>query len=1104
MLYKEGGEMKTTRISQRWMHLGLALCGALMLTISLVVAAGASSAEEMTRSPSLTAGYLTGTVTDPDGQPPPAGTHIKLRQPDGTLAGQATVARDTGAFTLGPAPNGNYVLRAVPPDASPLTPSFLQVVHLTGAAINVGTLALTYPCLSGTVVGPNGVTPPAAWVGIYRTDGQLMEGDWAPDGQYQMGGLITGTYVLKARPTGNEPYWWSNRIIQTITPTLPQITDLQLQIANVFGAVESPGGNPIQSAVAHVYRLDAPGHARDESNAGGYFSVGGLVTGTYALRVEPPYWRSDLLPTDPIIFGVPPLQTNVGLLRFRSSPKVVEGAVHTNLGDPVEKALILAHRVNATGQARTLSATDGSYQLRLSAGTWALTVRPISSTVPAEWVYPLPPQVVHFAYDENPELKAVGFQVLTADSNVIGEIELPGGGAPALTVTVQLRNSEGVGAGQMISPDGSFDIALPHGAYKVSVHSADPQYVGPPLPVVNLPPTSTVYIGTITLIPRDALITGTVKDTNSVGVDGVRVTGWTRDHIYGEAMTGPDGSYTMAVISGTWRVSAAPSPELPYIYTGTHQVATVASGETAPDVEFQLTTADATIVGNLVAQSGDPAIEAFGWASAQINGAPVENGTFTIRVPSGEHDISVKLAANSPYLAPGAPTNVAVSVGQTATVTITLRDKDATMKGGLWDRRSSVVITGVEADVLAWSDWAMVETAIDPANGTFSMDVSADLWHLGYRVDPAANYAQLTHRKQVPVQSGQTILVSLPVAEKDSLLTGTVLDPAGDPYTQTTIIADGIGWGMQEVTLKTRPGYDGRFHLRLPHGVYNLRAVGGPEAGYLNPTIKRLLAPPGTIPGLDLQFQEPDAIISGTVIISGTPGITGTALVWGWSPAGAYSKSAAELGGAYTLAAISNTTWHVGGVYETETAFWAARESVILGSGNATQDLTLAGPYPKSSPAVVTWNAADPQFVSLTDGTSIYLPAGSLPVSGTVTLHIGPIAALPHQPHADVFKYGWAFEAVDSQGQPIISSFHQNVIVAFRYDDYELVDWGIEEDFLKPAYFSTSTNSWTFPDSYILDTDTNLVVMQIDHFTNFALVASGDTMYNIYLPAIIR
>ena len=46
---------------------------------------------------------------------------------------------------------------------------------------------------------------------------------------------------------------------------------------------------------------------------------------------------------------------------------------------------------------------------------------------------------------------------------------------------------------------------------------------------------------------------------------------------------------------------------------------------------------------------------------------------------------------------------------------------------------------------------------------------------------------------------------------------------------------------------------------------------------------------------------------------------------------------------------------------------------------------------------------------------------------------------------------------------------------------------GISESFLKPAYFSTTTNEWTFPESYVVDTEANRVVMQIDHFTDFAL-----------------
>ncbi len=1099
-----------TQTKRRWIILSFTLTGVLLIALLTAMLASAGEANDSQAPAAPTAGIISGRVTNPEGGAPPAGARVKLWQPDGTLAGQALVDEASGQFTLGPAPNGNYVLRAVPPELSSLTPSLPRPIHVTGGPLNAGTLALTHPSLSGTVTAPDGLTPAAAWVGVYRADGVLVESDWAPAGEYRLGGVITGTYLIKAKPTADDPYWWSDPVPHTITPNMPQTLDLLLRPANVYGRVESPTGAPVMDAVAHVFRLDAPGHSRDDSNASGFFAIGDLADGIYLLQVEPPYWRSDLLPTRPVTFSVPPTQTDLGTLQLRSSPKVVHGAVLTNLGNPVAHAEVLAKKVNAIGEATTLTAADGSYQLRLSAGTWALTVRPVSGTLPAEWVYPLPPQLVHFAYDDEAEIKAVNFKVLTADSNVIGSVQLPGGGTPTFTVTVQLRNSEGVGAGQIISPDGSFDVALPHGAYQPYVLSADRQYAGPPLPAIQVPPSSTLDLGAITLIPRDALITGTVTDEDGAGVVGVRVSGWTRGHIYGEATTGPDGSYTMAVISGTWKVSASPSPALPYIFTGTSQLVTVVSGATAAEVDFQLATADATIVGQLVLEDGTPAMEAAGWASASaggvaINGAPVEQGTFTIPVPAGNYAVGVTLAADTPYLAPSTPTAVSLGSGETAAIIVIVRPKDATILGALWAPRQGEVVSGVAARVAAWSDWAMQGTAVDPGNGGFRLDVSADLWHLGYLVDPAADFVQLTHRKYIPLQSGQIVQVGLPVAEKDSTIRGLVLDPAGDPYNRAIVVADGTGRGVEEVTLKTRVGADGRFQLQVPYGVYNLRAIGGTESGYLNPAIKRLVVPPNTVlPGLVLQFHEADAIISGTVTLDGLPAASGTALVWGWTPDGSYSKSHAELGDMYTLAAISNTTWHVGGVYETATAFWAGREEVILTGGNATQDLVLTGPHPKPAPVAVTWDAADPQFVALADGTAIFLPAGSLPVSGTVTLHIIPIAALPHQPHANIYKYGWAFEAVDSAGQPITSHFNQNVVVAFQYDKAELAQWGIEEKWIKPAYFSTSTNSWTFPDSYVVDTAGNRVIMQIDHFTDFALVVAGDMMHTVYLPAVLR
>jgi hypothetical protein len=125
-----------------------------------------------------------------------------------------------------------------------------------------------------------------------------------------------------------------------------------------------------------------------------------------------------------------------------------------------------------------------------------------------------------------------------------------------------------------------------------------------------------------------------------------------------------------------------------------------------------------------------------------------------------------------------------------------------------------------------------------------------------------------------------------------------------------------------------------------------------------------------------------------------------------------------------------------------------------------------------------------------------------MPVSGTVTLHVTPIATFPHQRHANVYRYGYAFTAVDAYGQPIEQRFNQDVLITFHYSDAELRALGLSEQWLKPAYFSTTTDSWTFPQSYVVDTMANVVAMQIDHFTDFALTSPAGQ--RLFLPLVVR
>jgi len=1037
-------------------------------------------------------GTITGTVTSPGGYPLPAGTRAKLFEPGRwDVFGQADVDVDTGDFSLGPVPNGLYVLKAVPPAGSGYAQSEPVLVSVFNAPVDVGTVPLTEPEIYGTVTAPDGITPVSAEVRVYAGGGTTVQWVEAPGGSFLIGGLPAGGYSLRASPVTDDPYWHSPLEPVTVNGYTQTIT-LTLTSANLYGTVADHLGNPVPNAMVHAAEANGEHRQhRDLTSGSGYYAIGGLVTGTYVLTARPPWYEGALLPSTPITVTLPPTPQEHDLT-LGAPPKVVTGTVETNTGIPVLDARVVAHRLDKRGRVRTLSGADGGYQLDLSDGLWALTVKVISTTTPSHWVYPNPPQLVHFQHNPKPERKQVDFTVLTADALVSGAVELPGGGVPTFTVTVSLHNDEGIGARTVISPaNGTFDIAIPNGGYKVWVTPDDAGYMGPVVEPIQVPPDGTYDLGTLTLLERDAAITGTVTDEGGAGVAGVPVSAWRPGAPGGaEATTGPGGQYVLPVVAGEWHVQPSPGSDQPYIYTGPGARVTISSTETISDVDFSLVTAGATIAGYLVDEGGNPVTDAEGWASATHvvtptlhNGAPIQAGIFSILVPGGVYHVAAHLPAGSPYMSAGERA-VIVDAGETVSVTLTVKEKDARIAGGLWDPRNEDVVVGVDAGVAAWAGGNWARTAIDHGNGTFTMSVAAGLWHLGYRVDPQSDYVGLRHHKNIPVASGQTVPVPLPVAERDGVITGTVLGPDGAPLAGAKV---------------------GGFSLRVPHGNYHLGATIG-VTDSIKPALRRVYVPPdGASGGHILQFRWPDAVISGTVSITPTEGITGTVFIWGWSEDDAFVHTRVPVTGSlgsYSLDVVSNTTWHLGAVYETPSQYWLAQEEVVLEAGGATQDLVLTGPYSKPAPVAVTFDASEPQRIHLADGTHIYIPANAMPVEGLVTLHVVPIATLPHQRHANVYRYGYAFTAVDEEGQPITEHFNQEVIIGFAYDEWELWYAGICEHFLKPAYFSTTTNEWTFPESYVVDTEGDRVVMQIDHFTDFAL--TSEPGFRVFLPVVLR
>ena len=151
------------------------------------------------------------------------------------------------------------------------------------------------------------------------------------------------------------------------------------------------------------------------------------------------------------------------------------------------------------------------------------------------------------------------FKVLTADATVVGLVEMPDHSPPPFTVTVGLHTDEGIGVKQDVDAAGRFTFTVPHHVYKVDVRVLNPGYAAPPVDSIYAAPLTTTVVPTITLVARDAVITGTltVTGTNAPAQD-VPVIAWSPDtHAAFSGRSGPDGMYMVMVYSGTWLGAAS-------------------------------------------------------------------------------------------------------------------------------------------------------------------------------------------------------------------------------------------------------------------------------------------------------------------------------------------------------------------------------------------------------------------------------------------------------------------------------------------------------------------------------------------------------------------
>jgi hypothetical protein len=788
-------------------------------------------------------------------------------------------------------------------------------------------------------------------------------------------------------------------------------------------------------------------------------------------------------------------------IKLVQATKTITGTVSYSDGSgTVSGAQVNAFQKNGGSFSQATTNSSGVYTILVGGGEWEVMPQSDSSS---DWAYGSPPERVSFQEDNSTESETVNFSVDKATATVAGTVLKPDGTPVSQSdgLGIGLFNMEGKGGGGQIGDNGAFQINVPAGTYMLEVWAPpESSWGSPSLSPITVKDNQTLNVGNITLVNKDATITGSVKvsGTNAAVAD-VTVNAFKRDGGgFSMGTTGTDGSFSLKVTSGNWMVMPIFGPTDSYALTDPPQEITVSSGGTA-SVSFSVQSATATVNGTLVDSSGN-LVSTYGYAFAETSGGdmfgpggmggPIERGSFSFKVPAGSYTINVGLAPGSSYSA-GDGVDVTVADGATENISIVLRENDATITGSILDENGNAISPSdlfVFAISEAGGHKVFQEGVV--SGSSYTINVAAGEWMLGYFVDPSSGYmsAPPDPSLRFTVSAGGTKTKNIVLQAANSTISGKVTKPDGSAAVGVFVSADNRETESGELFNGSPTDSNGDYTINISSGTYKLRANVAPGSGYLSPAEKTVTVAENGTQTVNFVLRQSNATISGNVTLNGTGK---PSFVYAWSDDGGFTQTIANSSGSYSLSASQGTTWHVGARYEIGTnAYEATEVAVNLTGSSATANLSLSAlDYSLPQAYSVTFDATKPKIITLTDGTEINIPANALATSGNVTLSVSPKASLPTKKGDRPIWYGYEFSAINNSGQAI-TQFNSSITITFPYTDAQLTKLGITANDLIPSYWDSTSGTWRKVDNVTVDTTAKTVTITTNHFTDFALTAN--------------
>lgn len=1083
-------------------------------------------------------GTITGTILDADTNEPVTTGWVNASPTNGEPWGRGAHEIDSdGVYVISGLPAGTYKVSAscegYDEEFYEETTDWMMATEIE-VAVGQTTENVDFTLKQesgGTLVGKIVLSDstPVERANVNADSMEHMKWKWAEtdaNGTFTITGITPGQWRIQAHPPHGEEYRNISDSAEMFIDvsegaTETDIGTITLPGVNLTGRVLMPDGEAAQWAPVNIETLDWSFFQHCDTDEDGYFGAGGLNAGTYRVRVELPWGTAGIVPPEPNIVEIadPATVLDMGTIKYQTAAKHIEGNVQREDESGVPNVEVNGWRRGMDGWAWTRTDDNGEFSLDVATGTWELMIHPSPEADDVDWIYPGYPEVVVFADDANDETETVTFTVESAGSEVSGTVVGPNGETIRHGCAwVDIRDDQGRGNGVPVGNGGEFSISVSEGTYNVWIgidQRTYPYWSSPEIEPFTVAEGESVELN-ITLLENSSSIEGTV--TRSVGsepVSGVFIHAWQREGGWTDTTTNDEGNYVLSVRPGNWEVAADPPYTSSYVSGEPPRRVVVEDGQAVSGIDFELVEADGTIEGVLHDGSGNLLTDIQGgWAYARedlfthepVAGAPVENGQFSLKVPNGTFYVGVHLPPNNGYTMSGEE-EVVVGADSDAEVIVTMLGNDATISGTFYtDASKTTPATGLEGEVFGMQGMGGVwqGTRISSVDGSYSLSVSAGEWNLGYWIMTDGYINNPPPDNRVTIESGQTATFDFVLVSADATIAGVILDPNGNPLMHAWAWAHSEG---EEEGSHVNGGAesmepDGSFSISVPSGrEYDVGAHAPESWGYIQPDIQQVTPQSEQTVTVTLQFKQSDASITGTVYYVEDDGNVACSGAWvdAWSDDGQHTGTPANPEGGYTLNVSSGTTWHVEAVYHADggSTFYETDEpvDVEMTGSSATVNLEVAesnDTLPASASATFDPNVGWTR--TLEDGTRIEIPAGAIPSDDTVCISITPLVETLQRTATDQ-PIGWGYAisiSEDTTGNPIVDNFNTNVLLTFMYDEEDLDEEDLTEDDISPAYFSTTTNSWTRVESFTIDRDANTVTVQVNHFSVWALTGVPD------------